>query len=165
MTAEDLKKPGWEVLLPLLPFTRDGKRREVLVDMITSLKAAGLHSLLPIGKLCAGKVFTKPKEQQMIQEVFAMVQEFLEDSWVYQEIKEQGKQEGKQEGEIIGIGETLKDCVEFHFPELLSLAAQQIQQARTPEILHQAVRTILRAQTTEEARQALLRITASPDTN
>ena len=47
-TGEELKQPGLEGLLPLLPLTKNGDRREVVEEMIVALQTANKEDLLPI---------------------------------------------------------------------------------------------------------------------
>ncbi len=160
MSTEELKKPGREGLLPLMPFTKDGNRREVLEDMIVNLKATGRHNLLYISKVLAGKIFKSFDEQMTLKEVFTMVQEFLKDSWVYQETKEEGRQEGK----IEEAGKVLRTYIKARFPELLSLADQQVQQVKTLDTLNKAIEELFEAQTMENAQQILLHLIAPKGT-
>lgn len=90
LPAETLKQAGVEGLLPLLPLTQNGTRREVVEDMIVSLKATGKSDLLPLGYAFAALVLKKLEDRDWLRKRFAMLQDILEDSWAYQEMMAQG---------------------------------------------------------------------------
>ena len=87
-----------------------------------------------------------------------MFQDILRESWVYQEIVEQGVERGREEGRLQEQREMLMRLIQVRFPELEALAKQQSDGITNPEILPSVNFKILDAQTVEETRQLLLSI-------
>jgi flagellar biosynthesis/type III secretory pathway protein FliH len=108
-----------------------------------------------------------------------MLEDILEESWTYQEIARKGMQKGLDLGLQQGLKqgleqglekgreeerrqriheqqETLLSFVQMRFPELESLAKQQIVPIKDPEVLHNLIVQLFGVQTTDEARQALM---------
>ncbi len=98
LPTEFFKQPDLEGLLPLMPLTRDGERHEVVDDMIESLVASQKTDLLPIAYLLASLVFQKNDEREWLDRRFAMYQDILRESWVYQGILREGLEEGREQG-------------------------------------------------------------------
>ena len=84
IAPEVAKRPGFEVLLPLLPLTKGGKNLETVDDMINELVARNRADLLGLGQFCAGLVFKDEISQQWLKERFDKVLEIIQESWVYQ---------------------------------------------------------------------------------
>ncbi|HEV7234656.1 MAG TPA: hypothetical protein VGN15_00660, partial [Ktedonobacteraceae bacterium] len=103
LEAEVFKQPGLEGLLPLLPLTKDGMRREVVDEVIEGLIANHKTDLLPLSYLLASLVFEKPGEREWLDRRFAMFQDILRESWVYQTILREGLEEGIEQGREEGI--------------------------------------------------------------
>ena len=87
-----------------------------------------------------------------------MFQDILRESWVYQEIVEQGVERGREEGRLQGQREMLMRLIQLRFPELEALAKHQSDDITNPEILPSVNFKMLDAQTVEEVRQLLLSI-------
>src|SRR5690242_12362837 len=79
--TDKLKRPGLEVLLPLLPLTKNGKRHEVVREVIESLRAANRPDLLSISYTLAANVFRGQKDRLWLKEVYKPMRDFMEDSW------------------------------------------------------------------------------------
>jgi predicted transposase YdaD len=113
ITPAMIKQVGLEGLLPLLPLTQGGKRREVVEETIAELRARQRRDLLPLSYAFAALVFTKKADKQWLKERFEKMQEILEESWAYQEMvqkgwlqgHEKGLDEGRQEGRQEGLQE------------------------------------------------------------
>ena len=89
-----------------------------------------------------------------------MFQDILSESWVYQEIAEQGREEERQQ-RIREQREMLVRIFQLHFPGLLAMAKQQADSIEDPEVLSAMNFKLLAAHTIEEARQILLNINRS----
>ena len=76
-------------LLPLLPLTQDGARREVVEEMITRLVSAEKTESLWIGYALASRVLKRR---------FAMLEDILRDTPVYQEVLAEGLEKGLEKG-------------------------------------------------------------------
>jgi predicted transposase YdaD len=165
--AEAILTQDWVGLLPLLPLTRGGKEPEIVKTMVDRLGEAREFDLLAIAHLLGGLVFKGP-EREAFRKRLSMFQDILEESWVYQEIIEQGlekglekgraegKEIGRAEGTVQGQRQALMDFLQTRFPELLALATQQTNSIKNAETLRTLSTKLFAAQTAEEARQILL---------
>jgi hypothetical protein len=162
--AEAILEQDWVGLFPLLPLTKGGKEPEVVKTMVDRLGEAREFDLLAIAHLLGGLVFKKGPEREAFRRRFSMFQDILEESWVYQEIVEQGIEKGRKEGKEIGREEgtvqerrqALMDFLQTRFPEVLVVAAQQTNSINNPEVLRTLSTKLFAAQTAEEARLILL---------
>ena len=170
---ERLQQKGLEGLLPLLPLTQGAKeaRDQIVNAMIEGLQAAGKEDILALGYAFAGRVYTTKADRQWLKRRFEMFEDFLEESWSYQEMVQKGLDKGIQIGEKHGIERalnamrpTLISVVEARFPELTDLAQQQGERFTMPELLGDVINKLLKAQTTEQARQILMQLDQIPDT-
>jgi predicted transposase YdaD len=104
--TEVFQQPGAEGLLPLLPLTRDGARREVVEEMILRLLSAQKSELLPLGYIVAALVFKKDNERDWLNRRYGMLRDILKESWAFQDILreglavgiEQGREQGREQG-------------------------------------------------------------------
>ena len=162
---KEQKLPG---LLPLLPLTKGGKRREVVEDMIESLQQAGKSDLLPLGYAFSALLFKKKDEQQWLQERFMAMEDILEESWAYQEMVQkglakgleqglkQGLEQGLEQGKQQGLEQIVVRFAELHFPDLVPLAKQQAAQATNSQQLQEMLNKLFVAHTDNEAKAILL---------
>lgn len=179
----EIKRTGLMNLLPLAVLTKGGTNRHVLQEVVTELTEAQQTDLLSITKLFAGLVFTGDEDKRWLERMFAMQNNPLAESWVYQEIlqegiekgiekgieqgiekgREEGKQEGKQEGlqeglqegKIEGLQQAVLSVVEARFPPLVGLARQRVTHARQPEAMNLVLRGVATAPNEEQARFVL----------
>jgi type II secretory pathway component PulM len=86
-----------------------------------------------------------------------MFQDILSESWVYQELVEQGVEKGREQ-ELQRQRQTIIGFVQRRFPEITALAEQQTAKITDPEMLQTVILKLLDAQTIEEARQILLNL-------
>jgi hypothetical protein len=183
---ERLQQKGLEGLLPLLPLTQGAKeaRDKIVNDMIEGLRAAGKEDILALGYAFAGRVYTTKDDRKWLKRRFAMFEDFLEESWSYQEMvqkgldkgielgKKQGIEQGIEIGEKQGIEKgalsalrpTLVHVVEARFPELTALAQQQGERFTVSELLSDVIDKLLKAQTLDQARRILMQLDQVPNT-
>ncbi len=110
--------------------TRNGKRPEVVNEMIERLAAVQEYDLLALARLMGGLVFKEGSdESDWFKGRFHMFQDILRESWVYKEIGqeylEKGREEERQQ-ELQRQRQTALSFVQRHFSEIVSLAKQQI---------------------------------------
>jgi predicted transposase YdaD len=86
-----------------------------------------------------------------------MFQDILRESWVYQELVEEGVEKGREQ-ELQRQRQTIVGYVQRRFPEITALAEQQIAKITDPETLQTVILELLDAQTIEEARQIFLNL-------
>ena len=167
VAAEVLLQAGWPAVLPLVTLTKGGKRPEVVKEMIDRLASAEEYDLLAIAQVLGGLVFKTGPELEWFRKRFSMFQDILSESWVYQEIAEQGVEKGREEErqqELQRQRQTIIGFVQRRFPEITALAEQQTAKITDPETLQTVILKLLDAQTVEEARQVLLNIDKSEET-
>ena len=83
----------------------------------------------------------------------------LEESWVYQELKQEFMGKGREEERQQALQRerrTLLDIIRERFPEIVELAKKQLDTIDDPEVLHHLTVKASIVQTAEEARQHLL---------
>jgi predicted transposase YdaD len=159
--AELLLGAGWIGVLPLVTLTNGGKRPEVVRKMIDQLASAEEYDLLAIAQVLGGLVFKAGPELEWFRKRFSMFQDILSESWVYQELVEQGVEKGREEErqqELQRQRQTIIGFVQRRFPEITALAEQQTAKITDPETLQTVILKLLDAQTVEEARQILLSV-------
>lgn len=181
-SVEELLAKGLPGLLPLLPLTDGGNQHEAIDIMIERLIEANKTDLLWVGYVLAAKVFSNDKDLQWLKGRFALMNDFLADSPIYQEVVgeaiargeaqglakgmekgiAQGMEKGIETGKMQALTQTrreasqgLLDLVSTRFPALQTLAGQCINKVSdNSALLHLLVRIGI-AQTEEEARTEL----------
>lgn len=98
LSAEMLKQPGLEGMLPLLPLTKDGAGHQAIEEMIASLSTAGKQDLLPFAYAFAALVLDSEAERDWLRKRFDMLKDVLEESWAYQEMVQKGLEKGLEKG-------------------------------------------------------------------
>jgi predicted transposase YdaD len=163
ISPEALKQQKLSGLLPLLPLTQIGKRREVVEETIECLLQAGKADLLPLVYAFSAIIFKKKNEQQWLKERFEVMGDILERSWAYQEMVQKGVAKGLEQGLKRGLKQGKKDLehvvirfVELHFPDLVPLARASAARAKTSQQLQEMLDKLFVAHTDQEARAVLL---------
>jgi predicted transposase YdaD len=162
LAAGELLQTGLVGLLPLLPLTKDGARREVIEEMITGLVSAEKTESLWIGYALASKVLID--DLKWLKRRFAMLEDILRDTPVYQEVLAEGEEKGLEKGRELGFKEgelgaqrqTLLDIVQERFPAMARLAKQQADAIEDPDVLRRLTVKISIVKTSKEAEQYLL---------
>jgi predicted transposase YdaD len=148
---ERLQQKGLEGLLPLLPLTQGAKeaRDKIVNDMIEGLRAAGKEDILALGYAFAGRVYKTKDDQKWLKRRFAMFEDFLEESWSYQEMVQKGldkgielgKKQGVDQGIEIGKKQGIEQGIEIGEKQGLERALNALRptlisvvQARFPEL-------------------------------
>lgn len=156
--AEELLQTGLVGLLPLLPLTKDGARREVVEEMITGLVSAEKPESLWIGYALASRVLKD--DLKWLKRRFAMLEDILRDTPVYQEVlaegEEKGLEKGREEGKLEAQRQTLLDIVQERFPAIARLAKRQADAIEDPEVLRRLTVKISVVKTSQEAELYLL---------
>jgi predicted transposase YdaD len=154
LAAGDLLQTGLIGLLPLLPLTKDGARREVVEEMIGGLIAAEKTESLWIGYALASRVLKD--DLNWLRRRFAMLEDILRDTPVYQEVLAKGEEKGRSEGKLEAQRQILLDIVDERFPAIARLAKQQADAIQDPEVLRRLTVKISIVKTSQEAEQYLL---------
>jgi predicted transposase YdaD len=162
LQAAELIEMGLPGLLPLLPLTRDGRRRNVVETMVEHIAQAELWELLSISRTLTSLVFTAEAEKEWVKGIFAMYNDILRESWGYQEILQEGEAKGEAKGraeerreQIKKQGKLLQKLVQQRYPDLLERARSFVESADDPIQLTQAMLHISAAQNSKQASRAL----------
>jgi predicted transposase YdaD len=97
MSAKALLEAGRPGLLPLLPFTKGGKTRKAIDIMVSGLVEEGQPDLLWIGLSLAMRVFTKDGDLEWLRRRKAMLNDFLKDSPLYQDVMAEARERATEE--------------------------------------------------------------------
>ncbi|GCF07737.1 hypothetical protein [Dictyobacter arantiisoli] len=151
-------------ILPLAPITQEGARREVVDEAIKALLKDDPENqnkdLLSLLYGISSLVFDDQADKQWLDWRFRMLEDLLNDSWAFRELRQRGEEiglaKGREEGRIEGILESLRLLVQRLFPSLLALLEDFPQKSFTAKELNAILLQVVAAQTEEEARQYLL---------
>ncbi len=152
---EQLKRPEYADLLPLLPLTKGGNTPQAVEEMADELMRRNQSDLLPLGLFCAGLVLKDKVDQLWLTERFGSMGSILEDLWVYQRVIAKGEAKGIVEGSRQQLRQMLVRRVQKRFPTLVPLAEEKAALLQDVEILNTVIDAINDAETLEEARDIL----------
>ena len=154
LASDDLlamEQPG---LLPLLPLTQGGTKKEVMEQMFARLQDSEQVDLLAIGSTLASLVFKREPSSDLewLHRRLREMHDVLRESPYYQEILQEGREEGKLEGQR----ELLLALVQARFPEMARLTKKLVTVIDEPASLRDVTIKISMAQTDKEVQQYLL---------
>ena len=155
--AEEILQTGLLGLLPLLPLTKDGKRHDIVEEMIAELVFREKYELLLQAKTIAGLVFQGEAEHEWIERKFAVYKDIIEESWVYQEIIKKGKLEALHQGVL--------NLIQERFPEIAQYAKKPVEGIADVEVLLHLNIKMGTVQTSDEALQVLLALNTDSKKN
>ena len=164
--AQQLKVRSMVGLLPLLPLTKSGARREIVETMFSELLGAQRMELVPIGYTLASLSFSRENtdDQDWLLRRFYEMHDILRETPIYQEILKEGREEGLeqgleqglQRGQLEALRQAVIDVVVERFPKLVRLAKKQVAVVEDSELLRHVLVKVSVVQTAEEAKQHLL---------
>ena len=96
--------------------------------------------------------FPSPENIERLKARFFMLHDILKETWVFQDVRQEGKEEGAQQTKK----RDLLLFVEARFPTLLAQAKQAVEQRQTVEQLELLLNKLYRMNTIEEAQAVLL---------
>lgn len=127
-TVEDLRESELAKILPLMFFAKDGKRPEVVEEVVNGLIEAGKSNMLTVAYVLAASIFKDIVDDEWLRRSFAM-----------------------QENET--MLEHLMSIVQMRFPALESLANERAEHIRDPQVLHEVIIALLSASSEEKATE------------
>ena len=130
-----------------------GTNPTLAVALAGGLVSAEKTESLWIGYALASKVFKD--DLKWLKRRFAMLEDILRDTPVYQEVLAEGMEKGLEKG-LETQRQTLLDIVQERFPAIARLAKQQADTIEDPEILRHLIVKISIVKTSKEAEQYLL---------
>ena len=139
------QQPGVEGLLPLLPLTRDGARREVVEEMIVRLLTTQKMELLSLGYIVAALVLKKNDEREWLNRRFGMLKDILKESWAYQDILREGLEEGIERGIEQGIEQGTKRGIERGIKQGIEQGIEQGQRKERQAVLKRWRQKLIRS--------------------
>ncbi len=147
LSAEELLALPSEGLLPLVLLTRDGTEPDVVEDMIEKVADTGDKELLAAAYTLGGLVFKNQDEHNWFKRRFAVFQDILEESWTFQEWKQeftekaeaaaaikvaQAQAEAAQaQAEAAQAAHELKERLERELERIERIQQKTLQQSRT----------------------------------
>jgi len=173
IATQELKQKGLVGLLPLLPLTREGARREIIEEAIIGLMPPGEEGkaeLLTLTYGLASLALENEADQEWLSRRFEMLQDILRETKAYREMTKESRQEGREEGiregreegiregKLEGLREALLTLVQARFsnPMVTRLAKGQAAIIDDPAILQDLILKVGLAQTLEEVQRDLL---------
>lgn len=173
MSVEELESLNYVELLALTPLMKDGASRDPVQRMMTSLHKAGDASLAYIGYNLAALTFLRhgadSPDLNWITRSYNHMQEFFEESPIYQMTLNKGIEQGIERGIEQGLEQgleqalekaraTLLTIVETRYTQsgLLQFARKILDEVESYDALQQLTVQISLATTPEEVRSVLL---------
>jgi predicted transposase YdaD len=156
IAPETLLEQNLPCLLPLLPLTEEGNRREVVQQMFHRLQQADKKDLLAIGYRIT-VLMLKEIDQQWLKEMFMSVENIFEGTWMYDEIHQKGVKQGLEQG-LQAQRTLLLSFVKTHFPNELALANQQVGLIMTLPQAQELLDNLFVTRTDDEVKAILLSI-------
>jgi len=161
--AEAILRSGHDGLLPLVPLTRNGLRRESIEQVIALLNPVGgppKVAALSLAYTLAMLEYTKVDDLDWLRRSFAMfgdvLDDMIKDSWVYREWTQEATEQGVRQGIEQGMQQALVSMVQIRFASLASLAKERSALLKTPEELQALFAQIVLAQDEKEVLRLLL---------
>ncbi|MGI9060251.1 MAG: Rpn family recombination-promoting nuclease/putative transposase [Ktedonobacteraceae bacterium] len=158
-SAEELLRTGLIGPLPLIPLTNGGTEQKWLATTIATLYAADEYELLSLTKLLAGLVMKHKDQQELLERLFAMYKDIVEESWVYQQIAQRGLEQGLEKGleQGLGLGEqrALVAIIQRRFPAILQTAKDLIDGITDADTLERLVVEVSVAQNAQDVLHIL----------
>jgi predicted transposase YdaD len=184
VATEELRDLGLVGLLPLLPLTNQGATQQVVEEVITGLSAVTEErsqvQLFPIAFTLSSLAFDRSEDKDWLIRRFRMLEDRLQQTEIYQYIKQQGVAEGQQQGLEQGLRQGLEEGLEkglqqelqdlprllvssirSRFPELIPVAAKQIAEVGSAEVLMDLTLKVIASQTAEEFYKVLAKVNDS----
>ena len=165
LSPEGVIRTGLTGLLPLLPLTKNGARREIVETMFSRLLAAKKIELVPIGYTLASLAFSRenPGEQDWLFRRFHEMHDILRETPIYQEILKEGREEGLEQGRLEALRQAIVEVVVERFPQFVRLTKEQVALIEDPEVLRHVLVKVSVAQSAEEARGHLLAVSEAKE--
>lgn len=127
--------------------------------MSFSLYAADEYELLSLTKLLAGLVMKHKSQQDLLERLFAMYKDIVEESWVYQQIVQRGLEKGLEQGleKGLGLGEqrALVAIIQRRFPDIVPTAKELIDGITDADTLEKLVGEVSVAQNAQDVLHIL----------
>lgn len=166
--TEDLFEADLKGLLPFVPLSREGQRREAVERVISELSQEEVEKqreLLSFTYGFASLVFNDESDQQWLRRRFGMLRDILKESWAFQEIAQEAREEARKEAleeerkkKLGEERETLLFFIQMHFSALVQLAKDQCETFSAPEQVRELLHKVIAAKSEKEVEKHLLAV-------
>ena len=178
LSVDQMKQTGLVGIFPLMVLTKDGKRTEVVEEIIQQVEASTNESakeLLALTYILASMTFESESDRQWIKRRFSVVHNALRDTWAYKEIMQEGWEEGLKEGMKEGMKEGIKEgrqeelrkelqaqrdilmeIVRLRFPNIETSVREKAESIDNTEILRRLLVVVSTSQTEDQVQQHFL---------
>ena len=165
-STEELMETGLVGLLPLLPLTKEGGKREVIEEVVTKLlqvEDKGIQkNLLTITFTLSSLALDVQEDKTWLLRRFRMFQDIIRDTEIYQYIMHEGLEQGIEQGReqerqeaLLRQRQILIAFVQARYTELVPLATAQAEQINNIDVLNKLTLNVGLAQNLEEVRHYL----------
>ena len=146
LSAEEVLALPSEGLLPLVLLTRDGTEPDVVEDMIEKVADTGDKELLAAAYTLGGLVFKKPDEQNWFKRRFAVFENILEESWTFQEWKQEFTEKAEAKAEAAAAIKVAQAQAEAAQAQAEAAQAQAEAAQRADELKEKLERELVRVE-------------------
>ena len=157
-STEELMETGLVGLLPLLPLTKEGGKREVIEEVVTKLlqvEDKGIQkNLLTITFTLSSLAFDVQEDKTWLLRRFKLLQDIIRDTEIYQYIMQEGIEQERQK-ELQRQRQVLVAFVQARYTELVPFATAQAEQINNIDVLNTLTLNVGLAQNLEEVRRYL----------
>ena len=147
--VEVFRQRNLDAFYALMLLCKDGATYDVLEEVLERLEKRQRKELISITRFFAGKVFTSIADRERLERRFAMLRDFLKDSWTFQETLEEGRVEGRVEGQR----QSIEAVAQARFPDLLAFIKNQISPLTDGAKLQEILIGVGTAHSAEEIKQ------------
>ncbi len=178
LSTKELMEAGLIGLLPLLPLTREGSKREVIEEVVTKLLQVEdkllQKDMLTIAFTLSSLALDVQEDKEWLFRRFKMLQDIIRDTEIYQYIMQEGIEKGREQGiekgreqgiekgreqerqkELERLRQMLIAFVQARYTELVPFATAQAEQINNVEALNELTLNVGLAQNLEEVRSYL----------
>lgn len=166
LSTEELLKIGPLGLLPLLPLTKEGGKREVVEEVVTKLLQIEdkilQKNLLAITFTLSSLALDVQEDKEWLFRRFRMLQDIIRDTEIYQYIMQEGREQGVEQGieqekqkELRRLCQMLVTFVQARSNDLVPFATKQAEKINDVETLNTLALKVGLAQNVEEIRRYL----------
>lgn len=157
--AETFRQLDLDAFSMLMFLCKDGATYDVLEEVLERLEKRNRKELVSIARFFAGKVFTSSADRKRLRRRFAMLRDFLQDSWTFQETleegREQGLEQGRKQGHVQRVHQDIEALVLARFPDLLASIKGLIASQKDLAALQEILICVGTASTEDEVKQFL----------
>ncbi len=156
--TEELMGLGLTGLLPMLPLTKEGGKREIIEDVVKSLlqvEDRGIQkNLLTITFTLSSLALDIQDDKAWLVRRFRMFQDIIRDTEIYQYIMHEGVEQERQQ-ELKRLRQMLMAFVQAHYTELIPLAERKAEEINSVEVLNELALNVGLARSKEDVRRYL----------